>query len=135
MALICAYQFHPPIQIGGPNPADEFSWVSANDGLIPLIGMLVMIVLAVPSFYKKQVILQVLRWFRWVYLAATFLWGVVIPFLMLMSGARRSHGYAWPHIFDAYDNYLGVTLVTTVALFVLTRKVTKEAVVAGGTRA
>src|SRR5215470_17776083 len=51
MALIGAYQFHPPIRMGAPNPAEKFYWVSTNDSLIPLIG--VMVVLAVPSCHEE----------------------------------------------------------------------------------
>ena len=106
-ALIGVHQFHPPIRMGAPNPAENFYWVSMNDSLIPLIGVLVMFVLAVPSFYKKisnsarstLVPLGISR--------CHLMWAGAPSILMIMSRANRSHRYDWAHTFDAYDNYLG----------------------------
>jgi hypothetical protein len=125
LLLLASDQWIPSgaLRMGGPDPSAYNYLFWKSDLFRILLGYLCFGFLAIPTFRNKQGIRQGLRWFRWVFLAASVVWVIFIPFMMVVTpGGQTGDDGAFALILKEGNNYAGFAVIATVLLFVATRK-------------
>ena len=107
----------------GLNSGYHRVWNGPTSQLFSFLEVVFLIAFALPAFCKVRNLVDVYRRFRWIFAAASILWGVIIPVLLFLTRCspwELSSGVT-KRIPDPHAMSILTTTMTTL-LFVRTRK-------------